>query len=159
VICINGKPASVQIRQGYAFFENVRTGDVIDILLDEQAHFLYPSSKIAETTGCVAIQRGPLVYCFEGVDNDGDVLSLSVDTEAEIQIRPFDPELLAMYPAKQLVAGSAMLDVKGFRSTPQKQLYSMEKPEATPCTLHAVPYYTWGNRGENQMRVWMTRAN
>jgi DUF1680 family protein len=107
----------------------------------------------------VAIQRGPLVYCFEGVDNEGDVLSLSVDTEAEIQIRPFDPELLAMYPAKQLVAGSTMLDIKGFRSAPQKQLYSMEKPEATPCTLHAVPYYTWGNRGENQMRVWMTRAN
>jgi DUF1680 family protein len=165
VICINGKPAGVQIRQGYAFFENVRTGDVIDILLDEQAHFLYPSSKIAETTGCVAIQRGPLVYCFEGVDNEGDVLALSVDTEAEIQIRPLDPDLLAMCPAKRsgrpfyLVAGSVMLDVKGFRSAPQKQLYSMDKPETTPCTLHAVPYYMWGNRGENQMRVWMTRAN
>ncbi len=35
------------------------------------------------------------------------------------------------------------------------ELYSDKAPAARPCEAVAVPYYTWGNRGENQMRVWM----
>jgi hypothetical protein len=144
----NGQKAEPEFIRGYAYFGNVQAGEKIEILLDDAPHFVYPSARIAETTGCVALQRGPLVYCFEGVDNEGDVLSLVVDNESEIQVHPFDEELLG---------GTVMLEVKGTRTSLSEQLYTMERPKETPCSIYAVPYYTWGNRGENQMRVWMTR--
>ena len=37
-------------------------------------------------------------------------------------------------------------------------LYAYERPARTPATLTAVPYYTWGNRGEGSMRVWLPEA-
>ncbi|MDE6599381.1 MAG: glycoside hydrolase family 127 protein, partial [Oscillospiraceae bacterium] len=98
-----------------------------------------------ENTGCAAIQRGALVYCFEGVDNGGDVLSLVLDDSGEITAAE----------AKAELGGAVTLAAKGYRTAPTDSLYSFEKPEKIPAELTAVPYYTWGNRGENQMRVWL----
>jgi DUF1680 family protein len=144
----NGQTVEPKIHKGYAYLGDVKAGEQIELLLDDTPYFIYPSARIPETTGCVALQRGPLVYCFEGVDNEGDVLSLSVDTEAKIKVHPFDEKLLG---------GIVMLEVEGRRSSLSDELYSMDPPKETFCSMYAVPYYTWGNRGENQMRVWMTR--
>ena len=100
---------------------------------------------MAENTGCAAIQRGALVYCFEGVDNGGDVLSLVLDDSKEITLGE----------AKAELGGAETLTAKGYRTAPTGSLYSFAKPEKIPADLTAVPYYTWGNRGENQMRVWL----
>lgn len=148
VFSLNGRRISPEVIRGYAFFRNLHSKDTIELCLDDEPHFLYPSPKLAENTGCVALQRGPLVYCFEGVDNEDDILSLSIDTDKEITVGEFDDQLLN---------GTVMLTVKGCRMAPIDSLYSMDKPAQAPCDIHAVPYYTWGNRGENQMRVWMTR--
>ena len=45
-------------------------------------------------TGCAAVQRGPVVYCAEGLDNGGDVLSLSLAAEGAVTQLPYEPELL-----------------------------------------------------------------
>ncbi len=89
---------------------------------------------------------GPLVYCFEGADNGGDVISLSVDPSEKVKAEEFDSELLG---------GTRRLIAKGYRREPQTGLYSCSAPKKTPCEIYAVPYCLWGNRGENQMRVWM----
>ena len=140
--------ASLVIKQGYAYIE-AAAGDVITVELDDRARFVYSASKVAENTGCVAIQRGPLVYCFEGTDNGKDVLSLSLDNNSEIAVWGQDPDL----------DGAAVLKVNGFRTEDTKSLYTFKKPEKIPEVLTAVPYYTWGNRGENQMRVWLPYLN
>ena len=41
--------------------------------------FVYASEKVADLTGKVAVCVGPMTYCFEGVDNDGDVFSLYIE--------------------------------------------------------------------------------
>ena len=132
------------IKQGYAYIE-AKAGDVVNLELDGSARFVYSSSKAAENTGCAAVQRGALVYCFEGVDNGGDVLSLILDDSAEISVGDAVPEL----------GGAETLKVKGYRIAPTEGLYTFEKPKKVSEELTAVPYYTWGNRGENQMRVWL----
>ena len=106
---------------------------------------MYSNTKAAENTGCAAVQRGALVYCFEGADNGGDVLSLNLDDGAEITAGETVPEL----------GGVETLKVKGYRTVLEDGLYTFKKPERVPEVLTAVPYYTWGNRGENQMRVWL----
>lgn len=131
--------------KNYAYI-NVSDGDEIRLILEDIPRFIYPSSKIPRLTGTVAIERGPLVYCFEGNDNDGDVISLSVKTDEKPKIGVFDPELLGgVYP----------MIVSAVRTREQEELYSDVKPDCFDCEAVAVPYYAWGNRGENQMRVWM----
>lgn len=135
---------SAEMKQGYAYIK-VSAGDVVNIVLDGSARLVYASSRAAENTGCAAVQRGALVYCFEGVDNGGDVLSLSLDDNAEITSGETVPEL----------GGVETLKVKGYRTAETVGLYTFEKPKKVSETLTAVPYHTWGNRGENQMRVWL----
>lgn len=142
---VNGKAAVPQVKKGYAFFEGLSEGDEVELILDGTPHYIYSATRVAENTGCVAVQRGALVYCFEGVDNGGDVLALSIDTNAEIIVGA---------PA-QALGGADTLSVKGYRTEQTNSLYTMKKPSCTSETLTAVPYYTWGNRGENQMRVWL----
>lgn len=141
---LNGKEISLRTESGYGYAD-VREGDVLEIVLDDRARYVYSSSKAAENTGCAAVQRGALIYCFEGVDNGGDVLSLALDDSQEIAVGKPIAEL----------GGAIALSVKGFKTAQTDSLYSFEKPKKIPAELTAVPYYTWGNRGENQMRVWL----
>ena len=133
-----------EIKQGYAYMQ-VHSGDTVTVELDGRARFVYANTKAAENTGCAAIQRGALVYCFEGADNKGDVLSLSLDDNANISVGEKISDL----------NDSETLVVSGFRTVSSESLYSFEKPKKLPERLIAVPYYTWGNRGETQMRVWL----
>ncbi len=142
----NGEKAEYDLKEGYAYLNSVQGGDEVELKLDDRAFFVYPSSKIAENTGCAAVMRGPLVYCFESADNEEDVLSLKADDSCEITALEYDGQLLG---------GTVALSLKGVRVSGQDRLYSMEKPEEKAVTLTAVPYYTWGNRGEGQMRVWV----
>ena len=139
--------ASGKTENGYFCLDALQTGEIIELQLDGTPEFIYASPKIPDIQGCVALQRGPLVYCFEGVDNDGTVLSLAVDDSETAEVEPFDPELLR---------GVARLKVKAFRKEIPEGLYVTRKPKETECQAYAVPYYSWGNRGLNEMRVWMT---
>lgn len=92
-----------------------------------------------------ALMRGPLVYCFEGADN-GSVRELRLDRSAVPAVSEIEPELLG---------GTVTLTAKAFRSEDCEELYSSEPEKLTPCEAVAIPYYTWGNRRENEMRVWV----
>lgn len=142
---MNGAIHSAAPKDGYLYL-SVSDGDEVILTLDDFPRFVYASPKIPRLTGTAALCRGPLVYCFEGVDNGGDVLSLRLDTDKEITVREYEPDLLG---------GTVKLSVDAVRISQTDALYSAEKPAQTPCEAIAVPYYTWGNRGENQMRVWM----
>ena len=91
----------------------------------------------------VALRRGPLVYCFEGTDN-GSIKALKIDRDSKPEISSYSEEL-----------DVDMISVKAFREDESDELYPDTPPELTPCEATAIPYYTWGNRGETEMRVWM----
>lgn len=57
-----------------------------------------------------------------------------------------------------LLGGIVPLQGEGLRTAAMEGLYAYERPARTPATLTAVPYYTWGNRGEGSMRVWLPEA-
>lgn len=90
--------------------------------------------------------RGPIVYCFEGVDNGKDIQSLRIPKEVKADAYMCEDGVLK---------GNVCLKLNGYRMKSSEALYSEERPIAEPVTLNAIPYYTWANRGENQMRVWM----
>jgi DUF1680 family protein len=48
---------------------------------------------VEENRGLTAIERGPIVYCAEGVDNNGKALNLSLPDDAEL-VTEHHPDLL-----------------------------------------------------------------
>ena len=67
----------------------------------------------------------------------------------------FNSADISAFSEPDLLGGTVRLSIPAVRITGTYGLYSAHRPEETPCTAYAVPYYTWGNRGENQMRVWL----
>ena len=53
------------------------------------------------------------------------------------------------------LCGIRELYAEGHREIGSDDLCSYETPVAKPCTITLIPYYAWGNRGLNQMRVWI----
>ena len=104
-----------------------------------------------KTAANVAFQRGPLVYCVEGIDNpEVPVLDAIVDPAVPVQAA-FDPGLLG---------GVAMLSMPGLVPIDTGPLYRRWRPgspPAQPVTLKAIPYYAWNNRGIAPMTVWLQR--
>lgn len=142
----NGNPVEMTVECGYAYVA-VTAGDAVAVAFDEAPHYVYPSARIPAISGMIALMRGPLVYCFEGKDNDGDVVGVSL-TGGTLTVSEYDADLLN---------GTVKITAEAVRVLPTESLYSDCPPEEKSVTATAVPYYTWGNRGLNPMRVWMNR--
>ncbi len=144
-LSLNGQPVPLSVENGYVCLQ-VADGDNLTLELDDSIRTVYASHRVPQLTGKVALCRGPLVYCFEGVDNQGDVLSLALKRNGSIQTVPCDP---------RLPNDAVSLSAQAVRRTDDGSLYACQPPVEEACQAIAVPYYTWANRGENQMRVWM----
>lgn len=128
---------------GYVYL-TAKDGDEIVIELDDEAKFIYPSTKIPTLSGYAGLMRGTLVYCFEGVDNENDILSLRLCTNEK-----------ATASFNDALGGTVTLTAKGKKVLSDSELYSFKKPIEKEVQLKAIPYYLWANRGENEMRVWI----
>jgi len=83
----------------------------------------------------VALERGPLVYCAEGADNDGSVLDLSLPDDAAVRPKP-RPDLLGGLTSLETTART---------------------PDGKTRPVVAIPYYAWSHRGPGEMAVWLRR--
>ena len=149
---VNGQEAdlSALTKEGYAYLNRAfREGDQITLTLDMAPQWVTASAKVPALSNRAAVQRGPLVYCAEGVDNGGQVLGLSFAREGALTQEPFDPELLG---------GVAPVTAQGWRQREPGALYAYGMAQLEPAQIRLVPYYAWGNRGLTQMRVWLPIA-
>jgi hypothetical protein len=97
--------------------------------------------RVKADVGRVALQRGPVVYCLEGVDNDGQVRNLSL---------PKDASLSATF-VKNLLGG-----VEVIRGEALAVSRAEENKLATKIVkFQAIPYSTWDNRKPGPMVVWL----
>lgn len=151
VVRINGECVPEEKRKVtyvYLYLENHwKEGDAVTLDFSMPVRRIYCNPLVRANESCVALQRGPLVYCFEGADNGENLQQLCIPREAEFQTTIIDEGPLA---------GVRAVTLTGIRRTfSQDELYAQARPCESPALLCAVPYYAWGNRGENQMRVWM----
>ncbi len=147
-ILANGDTIFMEEKEGYVYL-GVKGGEELELEFDFAPKFVYANSKIPALSGMTALMRGPLVYCFEGIDNEGEILSLRLEDEAEAAV-----EIMT----EGALAGTPVLKVKAVRNVQEEELYTTAKPRKEPFAATAVPYFMWGNRGKGQMRVWMPEA-
>jgi DUF1680 family protein len=144
-ITINGKAEKCNLVNGYAYLErDWKKGDVVNLNLPMPIRRIVAIEQIKQDLNRVALQRGPLVYCFEHADNNGKVMNIIIPDESEFK-SSFKSELL-----KGVVCIQGQAPVVVFAKDGKS--VSTEIKNVT-----AIPYYSWANRGEGQMQVWMPR--
>ena len=134
---VNGERISPALRRGYAAITRIWTpGDTVTLVLPMPVRRVVADVRVADTRGKVALERGPLVYAAEWVDNDGPVLNLVVPDGAAFE-EEHRPDLLGGVT----VVRAAATDQAG-----------------RPRRLTAIPYYAWSHRGPGEMAVWLERG-
>jgi DUF1680 family protein len=134
---------------------NWSPGDVIKLAIEVQPQVIEANPRVADDTGRIAIQRGPLIYCLEEIDQPSGV-SLS-DVALNPGRRPSDQFQTEF--RSDLLGGTVVLHHKGAvyeRGAGEKMLYSRYSRDArtrsVPLTF--IPYYAWANRQATSMQVW-----
>ncbi|NLO85151.1 MAG: glycoside hydrolase family 127 protein [Clostridiales bacterium] len=144
---INGECIDGALRDGYLFISREwQDGDQVEITFDLKPRRIYANPQVRADAGRVALARGPIVYCFEGVDNGQPLSALRLPRTAQIEEVPYDAQFLG---------GAVSLTAQGLREQWAEALYSSVPSIEEEQKLQAIPYYAWSNRGENQMCVWI----
>ena len=128
-LAVNGEAVEAPVDKGYAVISRKwKDGDTVSLDFEMPVRLVDAGPLVKEDLGKRAVQRGPLVYCIEEVDNPEGFDSLRLTEDAQFDAA-FDPELL-----RGVVAITA---------------------ESAGGRLKFIPYYAWDNREAGRMKVWV----
>ena len=141
VIKVNGKEVKPAFSCKDGYFTLVRdwkAGDKVSLELPMDVRQIKANENAEDDLGKLAIQRGPIVYCLEGVDQKDSIVFNKVIPQGTPFTTTFEKDLLGgvmtlQAKAKEIQRDSTLTDVD----------------------VKLIPYSTWDNRGANQMEVWI----
>jgi uncharacterized protein len=149
-VAVNGTEFAPELVAGYAVIARLwNSGDEVKIRFEMPVQKRFSNYEVISNRGRVAMNRGPLVYCVEEVDNVSklDRFLITADTVTNVQLE--DGELGSL----------AALSVSGLMEEQQdRALYSLSTPATKPYAIKMIPYYLWDNRASGEMLVWMRHA-
>ena len=127
-----------------------KKGDVLELNMEMPARIVEANPLVEENRNQVAVRRGPLVYCLEGVDIQGGKKLSDVVIPTHITLTPVETE----------IGGHKFLALEGMVRLAEHidwnhQLYHDVTTAKEEVKVRFVPYYIWGNRGETDMSVWL----
>ena len=144
-LALNGKKIPYVMQNGYAMIDTEwKKDDVIKLVLPMEIKKVVASDSVKENIGKVALERGPLVFCLEHPDNNGKAMNI---------ILPDNSTSTAEFNA-DLLGGIMSLQCDAMIIRPSSDGSSLETVKEK---VTAIPYFTWANRGEGQMQVWIPR--
>ncbi|MDR0343305.1 MAG: glycoside hydrolase family 127 protein, partial [Nocardiopsaceae bacterium] len=154
-ITVNDRPADGELSGGWlAITRHWQPGDVVVLELPLPARLTEGHPRADAVRGCLAIERGPLVYCLEQADQPAGT---RLD---DVVMGPAAPLTAGEQPG--LLGGVVTVTAPGYLRRPQGQPdwwpygdAGAGTPRWDEITLTAVPYFTWANRGPGAMRVWI----
>jgi uncharacterized protein len=156
-VSINGKPVSGATPGQYlALQRRWAPGDLINIKFSMTPQVIEANPRVVDDYGRVAVQRGPLVYCLEQLDQPEGVqlfdTSLDVRQKGEAGFREeFRGDLLG---GIVVLKHTGAVNVKSNSHGSLYRSYSAETPQLRQAELTFVPYYAWANRVPTPMQVW-----
>jgi hypothetical protein len=139
-VTLNGEPVGWIEENGYARIEREwQPGDSIVLNLPMPVRRVVAHPEVAADHGRVALQRGPLVYCAEGLDQGrGVVMDLVADPTAASSLEMLDGMMLIKSMANVVERDAAGVPQVGGR-----------------VELNLRPYHSWANREATPMQVWL----
>jgi uncharacterized protein len=143
----DGAPAE----PGTYYRVQVTDGDEVRLTLPMTPRLIRADERVDAVRGCVAVVRGPLVFCVEQADLPADVLveQLRLDPAAPLTEEDGDE----VSPVRLRLSGTARALEPALYGP-----YDASSPSDKPVTFTAIPYHAWANRGPGAMRVWLPLA-
>ena len=139
---VNGEVVTSALEQGYFTIERKwKKGDRVELQLDMEVRTVKANGKVEADRGCMAVERGPIVYCAEWPDNSFNVLSLLMNQHPQFEVVE-RPDLL--YGLNQIKT-----PVQTLEYDEQGRLVVKDQE------LTLIPYYAWAHRGPGNMAVWL----
>ena len=155
-VVVNGIGDAVEERGQYlALRRRWKAGDRVTLRLDVAPRLTAANPRVSEDAGKLAVERGPLVYCLEELDQQGPLPDLAfANPEAG-----FDEEF-----RRDLLGGVVVLQHPGWASQKPSADEPLYEPLATaqqrtrrPVLLKLIPYFSWANREPTAMSVWVPK--
>lgn len=151
-VLLNGAPCDGAIKRGYLHITREwQNSDHIEMILPMTVRRVYGNPLLRHVAGKVAIQRGPLVYCLEQADNGAELHNLSLPIDSTFTLLKgqgiFAHKMLIQTMGTRVVSDNAdHQPLYRYDSAPEKQ-------EQQKLTF--IPWFSWANRGEGEMRIWV----
>ena len=133
------------MKNGYAYITLDGCGE-IELEFDMPVRMIAANRRVHASAGRVAVMRGPVVYCAEGVDNGNDMKSTTLDIHSKFELEESDFLL-------------PVLKTAAYQPRETKNLYYEASDDSEEIPLTLIPYYAFANRGESEMQVWLLRKN
>lgn len=148
---VNGQPVSGNLEKGYLVISRPwKKGDVVSVHFDMPVRTITAHEKVKADEGRVAVERGPLVYCAEGADNQGfSIFNFLMPQQPQFAVS--DQQINGKRDVNFSVKA---ISVKGKAVEQDAQ----GNPTVKDATLTMIPYYAWNHRGPGLMEVWMPRS-
>jgi DUF1680 family protein len=152
---VDGRP----VEPGYAeLTRRWRPGERVVLEIDVSPRLTVPNPRIDAVRGCLAVERGPIVYCVEQHDlpSGAELADVALDVAAD----PADSGPVAQLGGLPGVSLAGLVrDADGWSRTEYRDLRELPATTAAPTQLLAVPYFAWANRDAGGMRVWIPAAD
>ncbi len=152
---VNGARVELPLSPG-SYAEIRRTwspGDIVRLRLPMPVRRVECNPMVEHDAGRVALMRGPLLYCLEGVDNPQvDLRQLAIPGTGDIDAT-FRPELLGGVIALSL-SGTVPADAAPWDGKLYRTLSATERGD-NAVHVTAIPYHVWANREAGPMQVWL----
>ena len=143
VVLVNGLPVSYEIENGYVVVQKEwKNNDVVEYKLPMNIKKILARDELLQDNGRIAIQRGPIVYCVEAIDNNGKAWNIATPISTIFTTENFSVldekvvSLISKVPVVQINDNGLSI-------------------QTTIQQIRAIPYYTWCNRGSDAMQVWI----
>ncbi len=154
-LSVNDESSDVPLQPGsYAELKRAwKAGDVIELSLPMRPRMIKAHPKAEEIRNHVAVMRGPIVYCLEGLDLPAGISILDV----------YAPDDMGLTASREDELLGGVMAIKGVarhitERNGSKALYLEAGSEReADLDIMLIPYYAWNNRGINEMTVWLPR--
>ncbi len=151
---VNGQPVSGARPGEYLAIRRVwKRGDRVRLELPLEPRLVAANPRVSDDAGKLAVERGPLVYCLEGLDQNGASLAdVSVPADpSKLRAGQFLPDVLGGIVEIKTEAAVAVQPSAG-----EPLYFPFAGPKtAHPAELTFIPYYAFSNREPTEMAVWI----
>lgn len=147
-VLVNGKETDLNLKMGYAVVDRVwKQGDLVTIHMDMPVRRVQANEKVDYDKGLLSIERGPVVYALESIDQNKEfIFDVVIPRDSKIQ----------SHYEKDFLNGVVVLEGNAVEVTVNADTKELTE---TSVPFKAIPYCTWNNRGYGQIAVWIPESS
>lgn len=141
-ITVNGEVVDFKIENGYAILNRTwHQNDKVEVELPMEVRKVVANNNVKDDAGKIALQRGPLIYCAEWIDNNGKASNLILPSNTSFTSE-FNPNKLNGIEEIKAEVPTVVIGDNG------------DGIKTVQLSFTAIPYYAWANRGKGEMIIW-----